>query len=68
MGSDGAQLLFDLFVYVQPFNEVLDRGFGDGLVGARQRFQCFVGMRVAFSAQDGLDGLGHHAPAVVQVL
>ena len=41
---------------------------GHLLVGARQRLQGLIGVGVGLAAQDGLYGLGHHGPGLLQVV
>ena len=36
-------------------------------VGACERLQCLIGMRVSLATQDGLYGLSHDSPSVVEV-
>ena len=67
MGGNHPQFFLYLFTYIQSLYKFLDRRFRNGLIGTGQRFQRFIGMRIGLAAQNGLDSLGHHAPAIVQV-
>ena len=67
MGGNHPQFFLYLFTYIQSLYKFLDRRFRNGLIGTGQRFQRFIRMRIGLAAQNGLDSLGHHAPAIVQV-
>ena len=41
---------------------------GHVFIGACKRLESLIGMRIGFSAQDGLDGLCHDSPRIVEVL
>ena len=67
MRRDGAQLLLHGIAHGQCVNKRMDRLLGHRLVGARQCLQRLVRLRIALSAQDGLNALGNDRPTVLQV-
>ena len=62
MRCNHSQFLFNIFAYIQFFDEFFNRVLRDSLIGTRQRFQRLVRMRIGLTAQDCLDGLGHDTP------
>lgn len=54
VGRDAVHLFLDLGTHSERLDEVIDGLLGDVLVGAGQLLEGFVGLGVAFTAQDGL--------------
>ena len=68
MRRDGEQLLAHLVADVERGDEVVDGLLRHLLVAAGKLLQGLVGMRVSLATQDGLDGLSHDGPHIVEVL
>ena len=67
MGRDGHKLCLHGIAHLERGDKVVYAFFGDGSVGAREGFECLVGVGVSLAAQYGLDSLCHHCPATVEV-
>jgi len=65
VGSDAVHLLLDLGAHREGLDEVVDGLLGDMLVGAGQFLEGFVGLGIAFSAQDGLQAFGYDSPVIL---
>ena len=68
MRSYGSQLILHGLAHFQPLNEILNCLLVDAFSRTCQGLQSLVGMWVGFAPQDGLYGLGHYSPAVIQVV
>jgi len=64
---DGHQFSFHVIADVQCLYEGMDGLLCHLLIGARERFQRLIRVRVGFAAQDGLYGFSHYSPCVLQV-
>ena len=63
----GHEFRLHAVAHVECLDEFVDCLFGHVLVGACERLQSLVWMRVCLTTEDGLDGFCHYCPCVVEV-
>ena len=64
---DFFEFRLEFVAYFKGVDEVVNAFASHSSVGACQCLECFVGVRIGFTAQNGLDRFSHDYPAVFQV-
>ena len=65
---DGHELCLYAVADLQLLDKLMDSLFRHMLVGTGQGLQCFIGMRIGLTTENGLDGFSHNSPIVLKVV